>query len=64
MFFAAFKSRSWTTPHTQIHVRIHNGFGPSIRPHDEQGCDDGKNPPSVRERVCIGCGAVLTYMAA
>ena len=50
MFFAAFKSRSWTAPHAaHSHPRTLSGFGPSLTPQVEQTCDVGSHRPILRK---------------
>src|SRR5262249_46474254 len=46
MLMAALTSRSWVTPQLQVHSRVYSGFGPSLRPHAEQTCEEGKNLPT------------------
>ncbi len=46
MFFAAFRSRSWTVPHlAQAHRRTFSGLLPLLTPHAEHGPVDGTNRP-------------------
>ncbi|MCW2939186.1 MAG: hypothetical protein JWN00_2171 [Actinomycetia bacterium] len=44
MLIAAFTSRSWVVPHAwHVHSRTCSGLGPSLTPHAEHSCEEGKN---------------------
>ena len=43
MLIAAFTSRSWTAPQTQIHDRTFNGIDSATAPHAEHILDDANH---------------------
>jgi len=46
MFFAAFRSRSWTVPQAgHVHSRTRSGLLPLLTPQAEHGPVDGTNRP-------------------